>query len=60
VNRSVIQITDQNLYGSGEYWTRPSHNGRMAGDCEDIAIEKRMQLIEMGVDPSDLTLAVVF
>lgn len=60
VNRNVIQLTDQNLYGTGEYWARPSHNGRMAGDCEDIAIEKRMRLIEMGIDPSDLTLAVVF
>lgn len=60
VNRNVIQVTDQNLYGTGEYWARPAHNGRMVGDCEDIAIEKRMRLIEMGVDPSDLTLAVVF
>ena len=60
VNRNVIQVTDQNLYGTGEYWARPSHNGRMVGDCEDIAIEKRMRLIEMGIDPSDLTLAVVF
>lgn len=58
VNGNIRQRTDMELYGVGEYWNRPTLPG--AGDCEDIAIEKRMLLIADGFDPSKLGYAVVY
>ena len=55
VNRAIVPETDQDLYKVAEYWTFP--NGR--GDCEDIALEKRRQLISKGWDASALLMTVV-
>ena len=55
VNREVKETTDAALYGTPEYWTLP--NG--AGDCEDFALLKMQRLIEAGVPPAQLFLAVV-
>ncbi|MEI5687834.1 transglutaminase-like cysteine peptidase [Sphingomonas kyungheensis] len=58
VNRRVRQQTDVRTYGRGELWT-PAGRGRDArGDCEDIALEKRIELIQAGVPPETLFLAV--
>jgi predicted transglutaminase-like cysteine proteinase len=56
VNQNVIPETDQQLYHVAEYWTYPTAG---AGDCEDIALEKRHQLIDSGWDPSTLLMTVV-
>jgi predicted transglutaminase-like cysteine proteinase len=58
VNGNIRQRTDMEVYGVGEYWNRPTLPG--AGDCEDIAIEKRMVLVADGFDPSKLAYAVVY
>jgi predicted transglutaminase-like cysteine proteinase len=55
VNATVVPVTDQDLYQVSEFWTYP--NGY--GDCEDIALEKRRELIEAGWPVSTLLMAVV-
>lgn len=62
VNRHVFQFSDRATTGLTEFWDRPRHINRrqLAGDCEDIAIEKRMELVAAGFPPERLTYAVVF
>ena len=60
VNRSVRQRSDLQIYGADEYW-KPSGMGPSAvGDCEDIALQKKLLLIEAGFPAERLFLAVVF
>ena len=56
VNAKIVPETDQDNYHVAEYWTYPS-DGR--GDCEDIALEKRRELVAAGWDPSALLMTVV-
>ena len=55
VNSSIVPVTDAELYQVDEFWAYPDGYG----DCEDIALEKRRQLIEAGWEPSTLLIAVV-
>ncbi len=55
VNQAVVPVTDADLYQVTEFWTYP--NGY--GDCEDIALEKRRDLIADGWPASTLLMAVV-
>ena len=55
VNQNIVPVTDQDLYQVAEFWTYP--NGY--GDCEDIALEKRRDLIAAGWPASTLLMAVV-
>ncbi len=60
VNRSVRQRSDLQIYGTDEYW-QPSGIGSSAtGDCEDIALQKKLLLVEAGFPAERLFLAVVF
>jgi predicted transglutaminase-like cysteine proteinase len=59
VNREVNKSSDLDLYGLLEYWSTPLVvNGKMYGDCEDYALEKRRRLIVAGVPAADLSMAV--
>lgn len=59
VNRDVKKASDLDLYGQPEYWALPRMvDGKLYGDCEDYALEKRRQLIAAGVPESTLSLAV--
>lgn len=59
VNRTVKKATDQELYGQAEYWSLPRLvNGKLYGDCEDYALEKRRQLLAAGVPESALSMVV--
>lgn len=59
VNRDVKKASDLDLYGQPEYWALPRMvDGKLYGDCEDYALEKRRQLIAAGVPESMLSLAV--
>lgn len=60
VNRMAIQQTDDDLYGVGELWRRPAAGKHPAGDCEDLAIEKRMRLIEAGFPASRLFFGIAY
>jgi predicted transglutaminase-like cysteine proteinase len=53
-NTSIVPETDEQLYHVAEYWTYP-HG---FGDCEDIALAKRRQLIEDGWPASTLLMTV--
>ncbi len=55
VNIRIVPETDQDNYRLAEFWAYP--DGR--GDCEDIALEKRRELIAAGWDASTLLMTVV-
>ena len=55
LNRSIVPVTDADLYNVEERWTYPDG----FGDCEDYALAKRRALIQNGWDPSTLLIAVV-
>jgi predicted transglutaminase-like cysteine proteinase len=58
VNRSIRRASDDAQYGRAEYWTVPQ--GRDAtGDCEDYVLAKRRALLDAGVSPEALSIAVV-
>src|SRR3990167_3492702 len=52
INSTVRYETDHDLYGRDELWTV----ARDAGDCEDIALRKREELLKLGWAPQDLRL----
>lgn len=60
VNGRVVQRSDMQIYATEEKWQRSGIGNHAQGDCEDLAIEKRYQLVAQGYDPALLSFAVVF
>lgn len=60
VNSAVVQVSDLIAFGKQEFWQRPNKNNGFLGDCEDIALEKKARLLENGISPQSLSLAVVY
>lgn len=60
VNAAVLPRTDMQVFGVEERWARPGTGPHAMGDCEDVALEKRMRLIAAGYPPADLFFAVVY
>lgn len=60
VNGRVRQDTDIAFYGRDEYWTRSGVGPQAVGDCEDLAIEKRIELAEAGFPEDRLAFAIVY
>lgn len=58
VNRAIRRATDAVAYGRADVWVFPQGRGAV-GDCEDYVLAKRRMLIEDGVDPAALSIAVV-
>lgn len=58
VNRSIRRASDDAQYGRAEYWTAPEGRGA-TGDCEDYVLAKRRALLDAGVSPQALSIAVV-
>lgn len=56
VNTTVTPRTDMEMWGKEEVWSYPA-NG--FGDCEDYVLEKRRQLMNVGVAAGDLLITVV-
>ena len=54
VNKSIKPVSDKDLYGTREKWTKNTK----AGDCEDYALTKRARLSSMGVSKANLLLAI--
>ncbi|MHA1523817.1 MAG: transglutaminase-like cysteine peptidase [Alphaproteobacteria bacterium] len=54
-NRSVVPVSDQDLYRRPEYWTLPGQYG----DCEDYVLLKRKMLVEKGWPESALLITVL-
>jgi predicted transglutaminase-like cysteine proteinase len=61
VNRSVRFRSDDQLFGTEDYWSLPvrGRDGQLYGDCEDYALQKRSLLLTQGFSPTDLSMAVV-
>jgi predicted transglutaminase-like cysteine proteinase len=60
VNRHVRQVADLQTYGREDVW-RPAGTGpKASGDCEDLALEKRQELIAAGFPASRLFMAIAF
>lgn len=55
VNRAIVPVTDEKLYGVAEMWTYPSEQG----DCEDYVLLKRRLLMDRGWPASALLITVV-
>lgn len=55
VNLGVQPATDMEMWGQEELWSYPD----LFGDCEDYVLEKRRQLLELGVHASNLLITVV-
>jgi predicted transglutaminase-like cysteine proteinase len=56
VNEAIWQEDDQRHYGVREYWNIATDG---YGDCEDIALTKRQQLMALGLPEPALRIAVV-
>ena len=54
-NKTVIPVTDQELYNIEEHWAFPA----AYGDCEDYVLQKRQMLMDRGWPPSSLLITVV-
>lgn len=54
VNSAVTPRTDMEMWGKEEVWSYPTN----IGDCEDYAIEKRRQLMAVGVPAGNLLITV--
>lgn len=55
VNAAVEPKTDMEIWGKEEFWSFPDG----VGDCEDYVLEKRRQLINAGMSPSNALITVV-
>jgi len=56
-NRSIsCEMSDRELFGFEEFWTYPIEG---LGDCEDIAIFKREELVKRGLPRGAMTIAIV-
>ncbi|RYH10194.1 transglutaminase-like cysteine peptidase [Tropicimonas sp. IMCC6043] len=56
INRSTHEIADEVQYRKPDVWTLPTARG---GDCEDLALLKKRELVALGYDPSRLLLTTV-
>ncbi len=56
VNTTIRSDSDMACYGVEELWTFPDNGW---GDCEDFALLKRRELVEMGLPSAALTMAIV-
>ena len=60
VNSGVHQESDLEAHGVQNYWTRSGVGPGARGNCKDLAIEKRLELIDQGYPPADLVYAIVY
>ncbi len=55
VNTTVVPRTDEEMWGQEEVWSFPDG----VGDCEDYVLEKRRELMAVGVPAGSLLITVV-
>ncbi|WP_336959800.1 transglutaminase-like cysteine peptidase [Sphingobium aquiterrae] len=60
VNRHVRRAMDGHHRNETDHWQRPPARHDPSGDCEDIAIEKRMQLLAAGMPARRMFYAIVY
>ena len=60
INRAIRYVLEQRVSGDADTWRLPLSPGeRAVGDCKDYVLDKRRALIEDGVAPSNLSIAIV-
>lgn len=60
INRMIAYKTDNAVYGSVDYWAKPSETlDRRSGDCEDFAILKMTALLSSGVPAQSMSLVIL-
>ena len=63
INSAVVEATDEQIYGKSEVWATPlearpaGSNDPVYGDCEDYALEKRLELVRRGWPVGALSIA---
>lgn len=60
VNGNVRQRADAAVYADGDLWRRPGTGVGATGDCKDLAVEKRQELIQQGYPARNLFYAIAF
>jgi len=55
-NEKIVYEDDETHYGISDYWTIAQDG---YGDCEDFALTKRKLLIDAGLPPAALRIAIV-
>ena len=55
VNTRIVPRTDMEMWGKEEVWSYPDSG---FGDCEDYALEKRRELMALGVPAGNLLMTV--
>lgn len=60
VNRHVRQISDTVRFARKDVWQASGIGRGAAGDCEDIALEKRKLLLDAGIPADRLFLAIAY
>lgn len=58
INRAIRRASDAETFGREDLWVLPT-GPRARGDCEDYVLAKRRALIEAGVAPNALSIAIV-
>lgn len=58
INRAIRRSSDMDTFGAADVWNAPT-GPRARGDCEDYVLAKRRALIEAGVDPDLMSIALV-
>lgn len=59
VNREIYAESDRDLFARNDFWSLPTaRDGRRYGDCEDYVLEKRRELISLGVPAQALSIAI--
>ena len=56
INRTVRPLEDAVQYRRSDHWALPTRRG---GDCEDVALLKKRELVRLGIDPEQLLIATV-
>ncbi|MGA0545826.1 transglutaminase-like cysteine peptidase [Brevundimonas sp. VNH65] len=58
LNRSIRHTPDAVQFGKEDHWAEPTGR-KPKGDCEDYVLAKRRELIEAGISPDALSIALV-
>ena len=59
VNRAIAYESDMDQYHVDDYWVAPGVQPGARRDCEDYALEKRRQLINLGFPAAAMSLAII-
>lgn len=56
---AIPYVSDEDNYGTADYWATPYQMMENGGDCEDFAIAKYISLRRLGVPEQDMRLLIV-